>query len=70
MKAAPNVPLEVALGEEDVLTTDVYSQHCPGHTISQRHGLPVVLYNALRYPGQPLATSKLHTSPQAEISET
>lgn len=50
--------------------TGCISLHCPFQIISQSLRLPVVLYNALRYPDEPLVTFTLHTSPQAEISET
>lgn len=47
-----------------------YSQHCPIHTISQTPRLPVVLYNARRYPGQTRAALTQYVSPQAEITKT
>lgn len=64
------MPLEVALGAEDVLAIDVYSQHCPVRTISQSLRLPVVLYNAHRHPGQTRAAFTLRARPLKEISET
>lgn len=53
------MPRDAALGEKDVLTMDVNSQHYPAHNASQSQRLPVEVYNVWTFRS---VTGHIHTA--------